>query len=263
MAIFLVVLRFLTLTIRVFGNFFYVSFGSLNFVIDGLFRPSSIEFWRLCSTVLCFDWSSSLFLIDLNFFCLLELLLLTDVLLWGFDWDRERLTDRPNVFGAIVAYTRLPEPNFVFDLDLFLLVPRGETSSEVFMNDAFGFLPHASIVLALSTNYIYGCLTVKASALIECIFFSLLLRLNLLVLRLRPRVSLPLAEPSRKSITSFLSEFFKTCNFYYVFASLSIIKLSILLKLFITFSCIYVVLNSLITLLTWEFFLPKSCCCKL
>lgn len=39
-------------------------------------------------------------------------------------------------------------------------------------------------------------------------------------------------------------------------------RFSILLRLLITFSCIFVVLNSLITLLTWLFLRCKSCCCR-
>ncbi len=71
------------------------------------------------------------------------------------------------------------------------------------------------------------------------------------------------AELSRfKNVsTSYLSEVFKTLYFCWVFDNLFNIRLSMLLRLFITFSCIWVVLNSLITLLTWKFFLSRSFYC--
>lgn len=166
----------------------------------------------------------------------------------------ERLTERPPRLDEMtLTYARLL-PTFYFDRDRFLPAPFGDK----LMKEALGFLPQASIVLALSTNCIWGLFRARAYAWIEWIFCNLLLRLNLLVLRFRPRDSLPFL--SKKSITSFLSEFFSTLSFYEVLASLLIIRLSILLRLFITFSCIYVVLNSSITLLTCEFFLLRSCC---
>ena len=45
-------------------------------------------------------------------------------------------------------------PYFCLDFDRFLPETLGESSTEVLKKEAFGFFPHASIVLALSINCI-------------------------------------------------------------------------------------------------------------
>ena len=96
-----------------------------------------------------------------------------------------------------------------------------------------------------------------ASALIEWTLRNLVLSLPLL---LRPRDVPPVCL--KKLRTSSLSELLRTFNFWLVFANLLIIRFSMLLRLLMTFSWIWVVSNSLITLLTCSFFLYKSCCYK-
>ena len=106
-------------------------------------------------------------------------------------------------------------------------------------------------------NATWGLLLLIASTLIECTLRNFDLSLPLL---LRPREEPPVCL--KKLRTSSFSELLSTFNFWLVFANLLIIRLSMLLRLLMTFSCIWVVSNSLITLLTCSFFLVRSCCYK-
>jgi len=120
------------------------------------------------------------------------------------------------------------------------------------MKEALGTLPQPSMVLDLWMNCIGGLFS-RPLFWIEWTFVNLFLALNLLVLRLRPREDS--SSRFRYSRTSLRSEFLSTLSFCVVLLSLFTMRVSILLRLWITFSCILAVLNSLMTLFTWEFFL--------
>ena len=148
--------------------------------------------------------------------------------------------------------------------------------SEVFIDDCIsetlgGFLLHFSIVEALSTNYMGGLMILRlvdydwgfrstyASLSIAWILRSLLP--NFVLLPLRPLAFGDFFSMPRNSSTSSRPELSNTLIFYYVLLSLFTMRLSILLRLFITFAYIYAVLNSLITLFICSSFLCKSFYC--
>ena len=90
----------------------------------------------------------------LGFWELFVLRTVEELRFFGLERDPERLTERlPLCVDMILTYAKLPI--FCRDRDRFLPpVALGEASMDVFRNEAFGFFPQASIVLALSTNCI-------------------------------------------------------------------------------------------------------------
>ena len=166
----------------------------------------------------------------LNYFGLDLLLLLTEGLLlevFGFETDLERLVLCDDI---MLMYARFFLP---FDLDRFLEVSLLGWL-RLAIRETLGFLYHWSIVLDLSANCIGGFLNEPDSTWIECTCLRRLF-LNLLLLLFVLRAELSRLKNWR---TSCLSDVFSTLSFYVVFVSLFNIRVSILLRLLITFSYI-------------------------